>query len=201
MLNERIDAQAAVGSIRFGQSSYRGQILVRADSGYDDIGLLDGVTFCISNFASTNSWIIPSLEFEAVGAEVIPVDAGSHNAVVVGVYNSDCVAGGSFVDARSNVEGEYPYLMDVVEVIYVTAAAPNNNFIFGPEFPVEYRDGIDTALVNIAEVTVGGFEVLSTFLPGLEALVAQDHSAYLELENLIQATGMTAEDVWNKYFR
>ena len=114
-------AEAELVSVRFGSPSYNGQIFVHADSAYETLEDLDGVTFCRADALSTSGWIIPSIDLAAAGVEVTPVDAGSPDASVAGVYSGDCVAGSCYVDARGTIEDERPdVLQDAHEERFLT---------------------------------------------------------------------------------
>ena len=139
LANEKGCAEAALVSVRFGSAVYNGQIFVRADSGINSIEDLAGKTFCRPDPLSTSGWIIPSITLKAVGVDPDTdlaqiVDAGSHDASVAGVYNGDCDAGSSYVDARGTIEEEYPDVMDVIKVLEISADIPND----GVQFVVWY---------------------------------------------------------------
>jgi phosphonate transport system substrate-binding protein len=157
---ERGVAEAALVSVRYGSASYNGQIFVRADSGINTLADLAGKTFCRPDPLSTSGWIIPSIELKAAGvdpdndlAEV--VDAGSHDAAVSGVYNGDCDAGSSYVDARSALEEDYPDIMTALKVISVSVDIPNDGVQYQPDVPQELRDKIDAALIAMPETEAG----------------------------------------------
>lgn len=153
-------AEAALVSVRFGSAVYNGQIIVRADSGITELSQLAGKTFCRPDPLSTSGWIIPSLDLAAAGvdpdtdlAEV--VDAGSHDAVVAAVYNGDCDAGATFVDARSSIEEEQPDVKEQVAVIHISVDIPNDGLQFAPSVDEELRTQIVDALLKIAETEEG----------------------------------------------
>ncbi|MFN2197144.1 MAG: phosphate/phosphite/phosphonate ABC transporter substrate-binding protein, partial [Anaerolineales bacterium] len=195
---ERGCAEAELVSVRFGSTSYNGQIFVRADSGINTIADLKGKTFCRPDPLSTSGWIIPSITLRANGinpdtdlAQV--VDAGSHDASVAGVYNGDCDAGSSFVDARTNIEEDYPDVMDVIKVIEVSADIPNDGVQYVPSFPREMRDQINNALLAIAQ-TDAGLEALDVAYQwgGLERI---DDSFYDPFRQVLDAAGVSAEEL------
>jgi len=149
---ERGVAEAELVSVRYGSPTYTGQIFARADSGINTLADLAGKTFCRPDPLSTSGWIIPSIELQAAGinidtdlAEV--VDAGSHDAAVAGVYNGDCDAGSSYVDARSNLEEDYPDVMDVIKIIHISVEIPNDGVQYHPVVSRELRDQINSALI------------------------------------------------------
>ncbi|MEJ2012463.1 MAG: phosphate/phosphite/phosphonate ABC transporter substrate-binding protein, partial [Anaerolineales bacterium] len=156
LAHERGCADAELVSVRFGSAVYNGQIIVRADSGIESIADLKGKTFCRPDALSTSGWIIPSIELKAAGvnpdtdlAQV--VDAGSHDAVVAAVYNGECDAGSTYVDARTTIEEEHPDVMDVIKVISVSVDIPNDGVQYVPSMSRELRDQINTALLAIAD--------------------------------------------------
>ncbi len=191
-------AEAELVSVRYGSPTYNGQIIVRADSGLTSIADLKGKTFCRPDPLSTSGWIIPMLTMRAEGinpetdlAEI--VDAGSHDAVAAAVYNGDCDAGATYVDARTRIEEDYPDVMDKVVVIAVTADIPNDGVQYVPSFPRELRDKINDALLKIAE-TEEGKEALKTAYQwsGLEK---HDDSFYDPFRQVLQASGMSIEEL------
>jgi len=209
LASERGCAEAELVAVRFGSPTYNGQIFTRADTGIDELADLEGHTFCRSDPLSTSSWIIPSLSMRAEGidpeasmrAEGIDpetdlteiVDAGSHDAAVAGVYNGDCDAGASFVDARTTIEEDNPDVMDVVQIIHVTADIPNDGVQFIPSFPEETREEIVQALLDIAE-TEEGVEALDTAYEWT-ALERHDDSFYDPFRQILDAAGVSPEEL------
>lgn len=198
LANERGCAEAELVSVRFGSAVYNGQIIVRADSGIETLADLAGKTFCRPDPLSTSGWIIPSLELRAAGvdpdtdlAEV--ADAGSHDAVVASVYNGDCDAGATFVDARSTIEDEHPDVMDVVKVISVSTDIPNDGVQYTPSFPRELRDQINNALLAIAETEEGQAALDQSYQwAGLQKI---DDSFYDPFRQVLEASGVNIEEL------
>lgn len=193
---ERNAAEAELVSVRFGSPTYTGQIFVRADSGIESLADLAGKTFCRPDPLSTSGWIIPSIELQAAGinpdtdlAEV--VDSGSHNAAIAGVYNGDCDAGSSYVDARSNLEGDYPDVMEVIKVIHISVEIPNDGVQYHPSVPRELRDQINTALMEMSE-TEEGAEALDIAYEWSE-LILRDDSFYDPFRQVLDAAGVDIE--------
>jgi phosphonate transport system substrate-binding protein len=189
-------AEAALVSVRYGSAVYNGQIIVRADSGITELSQLAGKTFCRPDPLSTSGWIIPSLDLASAGvdpdtglAEV--VDAGSHDAVVAAVYNGDCDAGATFVDARSSIEEEHPDVKEQVAVIHVSVDIPNDGLQFAPSVDEELRTKIVDALLKIAE-TEEGQEALDTAYQWT-SLEKQGDEFYDGFRQLLDAAGMDIE--------
>jgi len=186
-------AEAELVSVRYGSPSYNGQIFVHADSAYETLADLDGVTFCRADALSTSGWIIPSIDLKAAGVEVVTVDAGSHDAAVAGVYNGDCEAGSSYVDARSTIEEEHPDVMDVVKIIHQSVDIPNDGVQYTVAVSREMRDVLNAALLAIAE-TEAGQEALDTAY-SWTALMLIDDTFYDPFRQLLDAAGINAAEL------
>jgi phosphate/phosphite/phosphonate ABC transporter binding protein len=160
LANARGCAEVALASERFGTTFYQGQVITREDSGITSVADLAGKTFCRPDPTSTSGWVIPSITMQAEGldpetdlAEII--DVGGHDAVVISVYNGDCDAGATFVDARTNVEEDFPDVMDVVTVIAESVPIPNDTISFVPDLPEEIRDQIVGVFLNLTTTEEG----------------------------------------------
>ncbi|WP_420630373.1 phosphate/phosphite/phosphonate ABC transporter substrate-binding protein [Candidatus Leptofilum sp.] len=198
LASERGCAEAELVSVRFGSPSYNGQIFTRADSGIASLADLAGKTFCRPDPLSTSGWIIPSLELRAAGVDPDNdldqvVDAGSHDAAVSGVYNGDCDAGSSFVDARSTIEEDNPDVMDVLQVIFISGDIPNDGVQYVPSISRELRDQLNDGLLAIA-ATDEGVEALDTAYEWT-ALEKHDDSFYDQFRQILDAAGVSAEDL------
>jgi phosphonate transport system substrate-binding protein len=198
LANERCDVEAELVAVRYGSPTYNGQIIARADSDINSVADLAGKTFCRPDPLSTSGWIIPSLTMRANGvnpdtdmAEV--VDAGSHDAVVAAVYNGDCDAGATYVDARSSIEEDNPDVMDVVKVVELTADIPNDGVQFIPDLDEDLKTKIINGLLAISE-TEEGKEALDTAYSwaGLEK---HGDEFYDPFRQVLQASGMSIEEL------
>src|SRR5262245_9907039 len=65
LASSRKCADVALVSIRNNSTSYKGQIITKADSGIKTIADLKGKTFCRPDPLSTSGWIIPSITLKA----------------------------------------------------------------------------------------------------------------------------------------
>jgi phosphonate transport system substrate-binding protein len=198
LANERCGIEAELVAVRFGSPTYNGQLITQADSGIEGIADLEGKTFCRPDPLSTSGWIIPSLSMRAEGinpeqdlAEI--VDAGSHDAVVAAVYNGDCDAGATYVDARGTLEEEQPDVMEQVVVFHVTADIPNDGVQFIPDMDEELKTQIIDGLLAIAE-TEEGQDALDTAYSwaGLEE---HGDEFYDPFRQVLQASGVSIDDL------
>jgi phosphonate transport system substrate-binding protein len=196
--HERGCADVALASERFGTTFYQGQVITRADSGITSVADLAGKTFCRPDPTSTSGWIIPSITMQAEGldpeadlAEII--DAGGHDAVVIAVLNGDCDAGATFVDARTNVEEDFPTVMDDIAVIAESVPIPNDTISFQPDVPAEIRDQIVGVFLNLT-TTDEGLEVLNTVY-SWSGMQEVDDSFYDGFRQQLEAAGVNIEEL------
>ena len=121
------------------------------------------------------------------------VDTGGHDAVVIAVYNGDCDAGATFVDARKLVAKDFPDVMDKVAVIATSAPIPNDNISFRPDFPKDLRDKIVQALLSLNDSDKG-----KELLKGLfswQGLEQADDTFYDGFRQQLEAAGVSIEDL------
>ncbi|MEJ2351894.1 MAG: phosphate/phosphite/phosphonate ABC transporter substrate-binding protein, partial [Anaerolineales bacterium] len=174
-------------------------LLVRTEpSDINSIADLVGKTFCRPDPTSTSGWIIPSITMKAEGidpetdlAQII--DAGGHDAVVISVYNGDCDAGATFVDARSNVEEDFPDVMDKIKVIKESVPIPNDTISFQPSVPADIRDQIVGVFQDLT-TTDQGLEILNTVYSWSGVQVVDD-TFYDGFRQQLEAAGMNIEDL------
>jgi len=196
LAHEKYGVEVALATSRFGTTTYKGQIITRNDSGITDLAGLKGKTFCRPDPLSTSGWIIPSITLAANGidpeADIEVTDVGSHNNVVTAVYNGECDAGATFVDARGSVEEDIPDVKDVVVVITESSDIPNDTVSFAADVPAEVRDNVVSALVDIAgsEDGLAALEQLYE-IAGLEPV---DDSFYDAFRADLDASGFSVED-------
>jgi phosphate/phosphite/phosphonate ABC transporter binding protein len=197
--SERGVAEAELVAVRYGDPSYNGQIYARVNSGINSIEDITGKIFCRPDPLSTSGWIIPSFTMRAAG--VYPedlaaiIDAGSHDAAVAGVYNGDCDAGSSFVDARLNLEEDYPDVMDVIKIINVSVDIPNDGVQYHPMVSEALRENIDQVLMDMSNIEGGG-EALDSAYEWSE-LTPKGDEFYDPFRQVLRAAGVNVEDFYD----
>lgn len=200
LASERGAAEAELVSLRRGSASYNGQIFVRTDSGITTIPDLAGKTFCGVDPLSTSGWIIPSITLAAYGVNPDTdlagvVFAGSHDAAVSAVYNGECDAGSSFVDARSNLTEDYPDIMEAITVIEVSVDIPNDGVQYHPSVSRELRDQLNGVLLTIHETEAGAEAIFQAY--EWSELAPRDDSFYEPFRQILDAAGVDISQFMN----
>lgn len=195
--HERGCADVGLVSLRFGTAFYAGQVITRPDTGITSIADLAGHTFCRPDPTSTSGWIIPSIAMRAEGIDpevdlLEIVDAGGHDGVVIAVINGDCDAGSTFVDARTNVEEEFPDVMEQVIVIAESAPIPNDTISFHPDMDAAVREALVTALLALNDTEEGLADLAAVY--SWSGLEATDDTFYDGFRQQLEAAGMCVGD-------
>lgn len=154
------DVYLLLQSVRRGATSYRSQIVVRADSGIDSLDDLKGKRFGFGDPGSTSSYLFPAahmrlkgIDFEKDFSEVKYL--GGHDKVIIAVYNGDVDAGATFDDARTRVKETYPDVMEKVKVLEYTGDIPNDTVSVRKGLDPELVARIKAALTKFAETEEG----------------------------------------------
>ncbi len=198
LASERGCADVALASVRFGSTFYAGQLITRPDTGITSVADLAGKTFCRPDPTSTSGWVIPSIAMQAEGidpeadlAEI--VDAGGHDGVVIAVYNGECDAGSTFVDARGNVEEDFPDVMDQVIVLTESAPIPNDTISFHPGVSDTVRGAVVAAFLGLMD-SDEGLEILNTVYSWAGVQETED-SFYDGFRQQLEAAGLDIQEL------
>ena len=198
--HEKGCADVALASVRYGSTSYAGQIITQSDSGIAELTDLVGKTFCRPDPESTSGWVMPKLML--LGAGLDPdkdlariVDTGGHDSTVLAVYNGDCDAGATFQDARVLVRKEYADVDEKVVVIATSPPIPNDNISFRPDFPKELSDQIVAALLTLNDSDEGKDMMKGLF--SWQGLAQVDDTFYDGFRQALEAAGLSIDDLSN----
>jgi len=191
-------ADVGLASVRFGSTFYQGQLVTRNDTGVESIEDFAGKTFCRPDPTSTSGWVIPSIDMQAAGIDpendlANIIDAGGHDAVIISIYNGDCEVGSTFVDARTNVEEDFPDVMDVVVVLSQSPPIPNDTISFLPDLDPDIRADLIAVFLKLAS-TEEGLEILDSVY-SWSGMEETEDSFYDGFRQQLEAAGIDFESL------
>jgi len=163
--------------VRFGSPFYKGQIVVRADSGIQTLGDLQGKTFAYVDPASTSGHLYPKSLLASQGYNPDRffsrvVFAGSHNAVLLSVLKGEVDGGATYDDVRATVVKSYPDVFKKVRVLAYTQDIPNNTVTVRKGLPPPLIQRVKEGLRALTRSPEGS-EILKKVY-GVEGLVDLD---------------------------
>jgi len=198
LAHEKYGVDCALVSVRYGSPYYNGEIIAGADTGITKLEDLKGKTMCWVDAVSTSGYIIPRIMVMAAGVDpdkdlAQQVEAGTHDGVVLAVYQGDCDAGACYIDARDKIEDDYPDVKEKTIVIAESPEIPNDGLQFIEDFPADKREKIVKALLEIME-TEEGVEAMGKAY-GWEAITEKDDSFYDDFRAVLDASGVDVAEL------
>ena len=151
LAKDKYDVELLLVVQRFGSPFYRGQIMVRADSGINSLDNLQGKRFAFVDPASTSGHLYPKTLLLSKGLDPKTffsktIFAGSHNAVVLSIYKGEVDGGAAYDGSRAAVAKSYPDIFEKIKVLAYTKEIPNDTVSVRKELPeglkVKLRNGL-----------------------------------------------------------
>jgi len=160
LAREKYDVDLLLIVVRFGSPFYRGQIVVRADSGITTLEDLQGKRFAYVDPVSTSGHLYPKTLLMAKGLDpdrlfAHAVFAGSHNAVILSIMKGEVDAGATYDDARAAIAKDFPEVYDQVRVIAHTKEIPNDTVTARKNLDPELKKRIKEGLQYLAKTPEG----------------------------------------------
>lgn len=160
LAKEKYDVELLLVVQRFGSPFYRGQIMVRTDSGIDALKDLKGKSFAFVDPASTSGHLYPKTLLLSQGLDPKTffgktVFAGSHNAVVFSIYKGKVDGGAAYDGSRAAVAKSYPDIFEKIKVIAYTKEIPNDTISVRKELPENLKTKLREGLKKISQSPEG----------------------------------------------
>ena len=158
--HQKYGVEVRLVTVRFGLPYYRAEIIAQSASGINSLADLKGKRFAFVDPASTSGYLFPLAGLKKVGYDPAKffgqtVFAGSHNNVVLAVYQGRADAGAVFEDARASVQKTLPDVMQKLKVIWKSDPIPNDTVSFRKDLPADVKDRVSTALLRFSQDPVG----------------------------------------------
>ncbi len=187
LANKKHGATAKMRVMRYGKSTYQGQIIVHANSGIKSIAQLQGKSIGYTDSTSTSGYLFPARLIKNANVKPSKVMfCGNHNEVVRKVYLRQIDAGATFYsepssdgtihDARSLLEKTYSDVTEKVQIIAITDPIPNDALTFSKSTNKDLTYKISIALLKFSN-TEDGKETLRA-LCGAEGFVRCSDADY-----------------------
>lgn len=162
LANEQYDVGVILKSIRHGSGTYKAQYLVRADSGIEELADLEGKIWAYGDQGSTSGYLFPANqlmeEFDiATAAELETeffsdsIQSGGHDNSAILVYEGDADVATTFDDVRTELEEDYPDVMEKLKVLTYTEDIPNDTISVTKELDKEFVQKIKDVFLSFNE--------------------------------------------------
>lgn len=142
------------------EAAYFSQILVRSDSGINDLAGLKGKHFAFTDTLSASGYVFPLLTVKnKTGQEPKTffsrtTFAGGHDKAVLAVYSGQADGAASFIDVRTN-RGMPADIMQKTKVIERAGPIPNDGVALRKGFPADLGTKVTKALEDYGQTEAG----------------------------------------------
>ncbi|MBP2079824.1 phosphate/phosphite/phosphonate ABC transporter substrate-binding protein [Oceanobacillus polygoni] len=162
LANEQYDVEVILKSIRYGSGTYKAQYVVRTDSGIESFEDLEGKIWAYGDQGSTSGYLFPAnqlmqefgydtaaeLESNFFGGTV---QTGGHDNSAITVLEGDADVATTFDDVRTELEEEYPTVMEDLTILDYTEDIPNDTISVTKELDKEFVQKIKNTFLSFNE--------------------------------------------------
>ena len=158
--HQKYGVEVRLVTVRFSLPYYRAEIITQTSSGINGLPDLRGKRFAFVDPASTSGYLFPVAGLKKAGYDPQKffgqtIFAGSHNNVVLAVYQGRVDAGAVFEDARGTVQKTLPDVMQKVKVVWKSDPIPNDTVSFRKQLPEDVKAKVTTALLRFSQTPAG----------------------------------------------
>ncbi len=166
--HKRFGTEALLKVSREGETTYKAQIITKADGKINKLEDLNGKKFAFVEPASTSGYILPQKLFLDSKVKLgETVFAGKHDSVVTMVYQGQVDAGATFYslptkdgkigDARKTVLTQFPDVEKKIKILTLTEAIPNDPIVVRKEISAEMKSKIKDGFIACVKVHPDAF--------------------------------------------
>lgn len=177
-------------------TTYQSQILVRADSGINDIKGLKGKKFAYVDPLSASGTLYPIVTIKQQTGEdpktffSQTIFAGGHDKAVLELYQGRVDGAASFIDVRDSLVKTFPDIKEKTKRISTAGPIPNDTVSIRRNFPADLKSKIEAALLAYAETDAGKTALKALY--SIDGLAKAQHSTYAPI---IEAAGIAGLDL------
>ncbi|WP_208592223.1 phosphate/phosphite/phosphonate ABC transporter substrate-binding protein [Gracilibacillus suaedae] len=159
LANDKHDVEVILKSERYGSGTYVAQYLVSADSEYEELADLEGAVWAYGDPTSTSGYLFPAAqimdEFDVDDPQTEFFSeaylTGGHDNSAIEVYEGRADVATTFDDVRTNLEEEYPDIMEKTRVLGYTDEIPNDTISVTSELSDELVQTIKDSFLSFNE--------------------------------------------------
>ncbi|RKQ30917.1 phosphate/phosphite/phosphonate ABC transporter substrate-binding protein [Oceanobacillus halophilus] len=159
LANEQYDVEVILKSIRYGSGTYKAQYVVRSDSGIESLADLEGKIWAYGDQTSTSGYLFPASQLmEEFGYDTSAeleanffsgtTQTGGHDNSAIAVYEGEADVATTFDDVRTELEEEYPDVMDELTILGYTDEIPNDTISVTKELDKEFVQQIKDVFLS-----------------------------------------------------
>ncbi len=201
LAQSKYNVEAKLMVTRFGQMSYKSQIIVHVDSDIKNLKDLNGKKFAFVDPASASGHILAKDLFNKKGIKLgQEMFAQKHDSVVAMVYQKQVDAGATFYspvrnghiqDARRLVKTQFPDVEEKVKILTLTDKIPNDPIIFRKEMGSEMKEKLVNAFINFIKSPKGKKTFEQLYL--VDGMVKIDDSVYDPVRKVLGGLGLSVK--------
>jgi phosphonate transport system substrate-binding protein len=142
-------------------TTYRSQILVRVDSGINDLNGLKGKKFAFVDQLSASGFVYPTLTIKNETGQdpktffSSTTFAGGHPQAACAVDSKSVDGAATFIDARDQAAANCPNVKTSTKVIAKAGPIPNDGVALVKNFPDEIAKQVKTGLIDYSKTDDG----------------------------------------------
>ena len=194
------------------EGAYKGQILVRADSGINSIKDITGKKMVYVDPSSTSGYVLPSLLLKKHGVKPRQVVfAQRHDSVITMLYQKQADAGatyyqppenGKIKDAREKVLTQFPDVEKKIKILSFTQEIPNapliirTNLYKNPQRYQNVKKWVSEALLAFVNTPEGKSHMKELY--SITGLTPTNDSDYQEIMETFKEANTNLEDLIGK---
>jgi phosphonate transport system substrate-binding protein len=172
-------------------TTYKSQILVRSDSGINDLNGLKGKKFAFVDPLSASGYVFPTLTVKNKTGQDPKTFfsnvqfAGGHPQAALAVYQGTVDGAATFIDARDSLVSANPDIKTKTKVIDTAGPIPNDGVALRKGFPTDLGTTVTKALQDYGATDAGKSTLSKLFQwDGMQAVDAKFYDAMKDAAKL-----------------
>jgi len=182
----------------YGDIKSTGMLITKDTSDISSLSDLQGKSLCIRSFTSISSWVLPSLEIQALYGDPKTflgqiIEKDDHPDVRQAVYDGECEAGSTYYGALDG--SDLPGVNEHLTEIFATIPMPSKNISFGKTINSELSDKLVAFFLKISSESDNFAKMCGMYYSEIPTqLIEINDYYYHEIRDLFERAGADPED-------